>query len=574
MTAQQRLKQLSKQDKPTRYLLMLVSTAIGLTIVAQAFFIVAIVDRIFLQGETLLDVGSLLAGLFVSLALRAVLQYVNNRTGERKAAAVKQEFRRSLIKKYTNNPIQSAEEGQSGAKVSVMMDSVDEIDPYFSQYYVVMMQSSIVPLILLGAVFYMNWISGLILLITAPFIPIMMIVIGRNTQKKSEEQMSQLQAFSGRFLDTLQGLSTLKIFGRAKKQEAEVEQSSLDYRDATMSVLKIAFLSSLMLEFISMLSISLVALEVGLRLVLYDQLTFFTAFFVLILAPEFFASLKEMGSAFHAGRGSTAAAEKIYEELDKEEKPVQWGNKAVPYAPSITFRSVSFRYNEERFEFGPVSLHMESGSHTALVGRSGAGKTTMMQLISGLLPSEGEIRINGTLLSDYSESSWFSEIAYVTQHPYLFSGTLRENILLGVSGASEQDIEEAVKKSGLTDVVAQLPHGMNTPIGEGGRGLSGGEKQRVAVARAFIKKPSILLFDEPTTGLDVNTEKVLQRSIAELSEGATVITIAHRLHTIQNADQIAFLEHGSLAASGTHLELLHKSSQYENMFQIQQGVKA
>ncbi len=574
MTAKERLKELSKQNKKSRYLLMLISTAVGLTIVAQAYFIVAVVDQIFLQGASVSDIYVELAGVMGALGLRAALQYVNNRTGEKMAAEVKQEFRRKLLRKYTENPVQASAEGRAGSKVSVMLDAVDELDAYFSHYYVVMMQSSLVPLILLGAVFYMNWVSGLILLITAPFIPIMMIVIGRNTQKKSEEQMEKLNAFSGKFLDILQGLSTLKLFGRARKQEIEIEKSSLNYRDATMSVLKIAFLSSLMLEFISMLSVSIVALEVGLRLIIYDQLSFFTAFFVLILAPEFFASLKEMGSAFHSGRGSMAAADRIYAELDKEEQPVKWGKKEAPPVPSVTFRGTHFQYETDRFALGPLDAHLEAGSHTAVIGRSGSGKSTLLQLISGLMPAEGEILVNGTPMTEIGEASWYEKLAYVTQKPYLFSGTLRENVVLGKPDVSEEELETAVEKAGLKEVAAALPNGLETMVGEGGRGLSGGEKQRVALARAFIKKPGFLLFDEPTTGLDVKTEQLLQQGMKELSENATVLTVAHRLHTIREADQILLLENGRIAAAGTHGQLLEKNESYRNMVQVQQGVKA
>ncbi|TVP88564.1 MAG: thiol reductant ABC exporter subunit CydD [Alkalicoccus sp.] len=574
MTAKERLKELSKQNKKSRYLLMLISTAVGLTIVAQAYFIVAVVDQIFLQGASVSDIYMELAGVMASLGLRAALQYVNNRTGEKMAAEVKQEFRRKLLKKYTGNPVQASAEGRAGSKVSVMLDAVDELDAYFSHYYVVMMQSSLVPLILLGAVFYMNWVSGLILLITAPFIPIMMIVIGKNTQKKSEEQMEKLNAFSGKFLDILQGLSTLKLFGRARKQEIEIEKSSLNYRDATMSVLKIAFLSSLMLEFISMLSVSIVALEVGLRLIIYDQLSFFTAFFVLILVPEFFASLKEMGSAFHSGRGSMAAADRIYAELDKEEQPVKWGEKEAPPVPAVTFRGTHFQYDTDRFVLGPLDAHLEAGSHTAVIGRSGSGKSTLLQLISGLMPAEGEILVNGTPMTEIEEASWYDKLAYVTQKPYLFSGTLRENVVLGKPGVSEEELDTAVEKAGLKEVASVLPHGLDTMVGEGGRGLSGGEKQRVALARAFIKKPGFLLFDEPTTGLDVKTEQLLQQGMKELSENATVLTVAHRLHTIREADQILLLENGRIAAAGTHGQLLEKDESYRKMVQVQQGVKA
>jgi len=405
----------------------------------------------------------------------------------------------------------------------------------------------------------------------------MMIVIGKNTQKKSEEQMEKMAIFSGRFLDILQGLSTLKFFGRAKDKKEDIRNSSLDYREATMDVLKIAFLSTLMLEFISMLGTALVALEVGLRLVVYDQLTFFTAFFVLILVPEFFASLKELGSAFHTGRGSMGAATRIAEELEEEERPVGWGNHSLDLTddepPSINLRSVSFSYGEDRFALQQIDATLPANSEVAIVGRSGAGKSTLLHLLSGLVsPTAGSIYVQNRPLSDYKESEWFDQLSYISQSPYLFSGTIEENIALGRStDVPREDVIEAAEKAGIAEMIASLENGYETKIGEGGRGLSGGEKQRVAIARAFLKKPTVILFDEPTVGLDLKTEKILQTSMKQLGKTSTVITVAHRLHTIMRADQILFIENGKLVANGTHNQLVESSTPYREMVQIQQG---
>ncbi|MFC4736641.1 thiol reductant ABC exporter subunit CydD [Bacillus daqingensis] len=570
MSVKERLKELSKEYKKTRMLLMTISVLIGLTIVLQTYFIVAVVDAVFLGGSGPAEVIWLLAGAAAALLLRAALQYVNNRTGEWLAAEVKQRFRRQLLATFKKQPLQQAGTRQTGRKVSTLLDAVDEMDAYFSSYYVVMMQSSIVPLILLGAIFYMNWVSGLILLVTAPFIPLVMIMIGKSTQAKSDEQLEKLQAFSGKFLDVLQGLGTLRLFGRARQQEQEVEASSIGYRDATMTVLKVAFLSSLMLEFISMLSVSLVALEVGLRLVVYDQLSFFTAFFVLILAPEFFASLKEMGSAFHTGRGSMAAAERVYAELDEETEAEREGKAVLEKAPQLSFEATSYAYDDGRFQLGPVTAVLPAGSSTAVIGRSGSGKTTLMQAASGLLGTEGRITADGLEQKAYSEAGWFQKTAYITQHPYMFAGTLRENIALGMETASEEEIAAAVAQSGLTPLIEELPDKLDTVIGDGGRGLSGGEKQRVALARAFMKKPHLLFFDEPTAGLDVRTEQVLQKALQELGKHATVMTIAHRLHTIRDADMILVMEQGQVVEAGTHDALVKSSERYRTMLNRQE----
>ncbi len=492
------------------------------------------------------------------------------------ASKVKADLRQALLTKFSRNPVQASLKGQSGQKVSVMMDAVDEVDSYFSKYIPQLIQTSIVPIMILVAVFTQHIYTGLIMLITAPFIPLFMIIIGEKTQKKSEEQLDKLAAFSGRFLDTLQGLTTLKLFGRATQQKESIQRSSIGFRDATMEVLKIAFLSSLMLEFISMLSIGLIALEVGLRLVVFQSITFFTAFFVLVLAPEFYLSLKELGSAFHTGRGSMAAAKKITDELAEKEQAVGWGVASLHTGttpPAIKLRHLGYSYGEDRFALRNLEVDIPSYSQIAIVGRSGAGKTTLLHVIAGLsAPTEGELIVNDRPLSDYKEDEWFDQLSYISQHPYLFSGTIAENIAIGgKSDASRKEIEEAAEKAGISHMIQSLENGYDTSIGEAGRGLSGGEKQRIALARAFLKRPSVILFDEPTTGLDLHTEQVLQASINELSQSSTVITVAHRLHTIKNADRIIFLANGEMIGTGTHEELIYSVKEYRNMVTVQQG---
>ncbi|KGX86611.1 thiol reductant ABC exporter subunit CydD [Pontibacillus litoralis] len=570
------LKAIAKQHKGTRLFLVFSSILYALTVILQAYFLVTIVDAVFLQSASFTEIVPYLMGLLCALVARSALSYVNGRAGVKMATKVKQQFRQSLLKKYTRNPLQTSLQGQSGHKVSVFMDAIDEIDSYFSKYVPQVIQTSIVPLFIWIAVSMEHVSTGIIMIITAPFIPLFYIIIGIMTQKKSEEQMDKMALFSGRFLDTLQGLTTLKLFGKSKQQKDVIRQSSLDFRDATMEVLKVAFVSSLMLELISMLSIGIIALEVGIRLVVFESISFYTAFFVLVLAPEFYLSLKDLGTAFHTGRGSMGAATKIQEELEQEEHNVQWGEASVDNAfdspPHISLDGVGFQYGEEGFALKSICTTIEPYEHVAIVGRSGAGKSTLLYLIAGLLPkTEGEIMVNHQPLSHYKEADWFERISYITQHPYIFAGTIRENIALGSNiAASTEQVERAAHKAGIADLIQSLEQGYDTPIGEGGRGLSGGEKQRIAIARAFLKQPSIVLFDEPTTGLDLYTEQILQQSINELSKNATVISVAHRLHTIRNADKILFLANGELANQGTDAQLMKASTDYANMVSVQQ----
>ncbi|MCA1024240.1 thiol reductant ABC exporter subunit CydD [Halobacillus litoralis] len=560
-------------DRKGMTLLLVTSLLIGAAVIGQSYYFVAIVDRIFLDQQSLQDVLPLFAGLFLVLAGRTLFTWLNGRTGIRLASRAKAHYRRRLIEKLSRQSVSASVTGQSGQKVSVLMDSVDELDGYFSRYIPQMIQTLIIPLMILVVVFSAHLYSGLIMVITAPFIPMFMAIIGVMTKKKSEDQMEKLSAFSGQFLDTLQGLVTLKLFNRSHRQQEEIKTSSLGFKTATMEVLKVAFVSSLMLEFISMLSIGLIALEIAIRLVVYESVSFFTAFFILILAPEFYLTLKEFGSAFHTGRGASGASKQLEQALSEEERSLDWGERAHVYEqpPALTLQHVQFQY-EEGFALEPVSVHVPAASHLAVVGRSGSGKTTLLNIFSGLLaPSSGEVELNGRALYSYKEADWFNGVSYISQHPYLFSGTIAENIAIGVPGASKETVAHAAGKAGLSLMLETLEDGLDTTIGEGGRGLSGGEKQRIALARAFLKKPSVILFDEPTTGLDVKTETVLQRSIQELSETATMITVAHRLHTIQAADQILVLDEGRAVGTGTHEQLKAELPLYRQMVTMQKG---
>ncbi|WP_035399282.1 thiol reductant ABC exporter subunit CydD [Exiguobacterium sp. OS-77] len=547
----------------------------GVAVVGQSYGIVLTVDRIFLKEQPFEAVIPLLLVVLGMLLLRVIVTYWNGRLGTTLSAHMKQALREALVAKYTGRSVEMMLQGQAGQKVSVLLDAVDEMDSYYSQYLPKVVQTTIVPLMVLIAAFSYDWITGLVMMITAPFIPLFYIIIGIMTQKRADAQLEKMTAFSGTFLDTLQGLTTLKLFGRAKRQRDVIEKSSLDFRDATLTVLKLAFLSSLMLEFISMLSMGMIALEVSLRLILFQSITFIPAFLMLVLAPEYYLALKEMGAAFHTGRGSVAAAKQIAVELTADDRPVAFGQSelAMNRPPRIVLDEVDFTYQEGRFALQDVTLAIEPYQKVALIGRSGAGKSTVLQLIAGLAdPKEGRILLDGINRSQVEEASWFRQLSYISQHPYLYAGTLAENIAIGeLRQATPEEIFEAAQAAGLEELIATLPKGIDTVIGEGGRGLSGGEKQRVALARAFLKRPNVIVFDEPTTGLDVKTERLLQQAIEQLGQAATVITVAHRLHTIERSDQIVVLDGGRIVDRGTHDELLGRDSEYARMRSVQRG---
>ncbi|TWT24699.1 thiol reductant ABC exporter subunit CydD [Planomicrobium sp. CPCC 101110] len=567
------LKQMAFERKRTMALLGAASVLKGLAIIMQALFFVWIVDGVFIKGDSFNTIIPLLGGLSGAIMLRGACGYMLGRTGVQLAAEIKSELRKRLIRSFAANPLQAAAQGQSGKKVSLLMDSVDEVDGFFSKYMPQIMQTYTIPLMLLAVVFYQHWVTGVIILITAPFIPVFMAIVGKRTKVKADEKMEQLGQFSGTFLDVLQGLTTLNLYGQANKQKQLIQKNSLAFRDATMGVLKSAFLSSLMLEYISMLSIGIIALEIGLRLVVFQNITFFTAFFMMLLVPDFFNMLKDFGSAFHTARGSMAAAKLLSMELGQEERKTEWGQEVLASEPPhIQLDGVAFQYGDG-FALHPVQAEIPPHSQVAIIGKSGSGKTTLMHLIAGLLPpSAGTVKINGIPREEISEKSWFDQLSYISQNPYLFAGTIKENIIIGANReVTQEEVAEAAEKAGISELVASLKKGFDTEIGEAGRGLSGGEKQRIALARAFLKKPSVILFDEPTTGLDLQTERILQESMAELAKSSTVITIAHRLHTISRSDQIFFLSDGRLSAVGGHMELMDSHGPYREMVAVQQG---
>lgn len=568
-----------KANKISMVYLFVLSLLMGVAIVVQAYLLVSIIDGVFLKGQTFQEILPLLGGLFFILLVRSFIPYFSGKIGIQLGSNAKQQFRQKLIAHFVKNPVSASLKGQSGQKVSVLMDAIDEVDSYFSSYIPQVIRSAIIPLIIIIFVFIEHVNSGLIMLVTSPFIPIFMVIIGMQTKKKSEEQMEELAAFSGRFLDTLQGLVTLKLFAKAKQQKHTIQTSSLRFRDATMEILKVAFMSSFMLELISMLAIGLVALEVALQLIVFDGISFFKAFFVLVLAPEYFTSLRELGTAFHNGKSSMGAAQKVEEELEKDKEANRvWGTRPLAKTSipvQIELQGVGFQYGEDQFSLQPIHTSFLPLTKNAIVGKTGSGKSTLLHLIAGIIiPSEGQILVDGKPLWNYQEEDWFRQLSYISQHPYIFAGSIADNITIGnKTEISRKAIERAAEQAGILEMITSLDNGFDTLVGEGGRGLSGGEKQRLALARAFLKKPTIVLFDEPTVGLDLKTERVLQSSIQKLAETATVITVAHRLHTIKDADHILFLDNGQLIAEGTHEKLLQNVDEYREMVEVQRGGK-
>lgn len=536
--------------------LFLLSLLFGASLIVQALSIVKIIDLIFMEKETLQTTAPYFMLLIGAMLLRLASNYMIDRVGSRLALGVKQHVRTQLLAKWKNRNLLQQFSKQTGEEVSLFIQTVDELDPYYHDYIPQVIKSTLVPIIVLIAVFMTHPNSGWIMLITAPFIPLTYIIVGIQTKNKAEQQLTAMNRFSATFLDLLQGMQTIRIFRQQKQKQETLAYSNAQFLKRTMDVLKIAFASTLFIELITTLGIGLVALEIGFQMIVFESLLFAPAFFVLILAPEYYNTLKQMGSAFHTAKGSAGAMELLNNELKAKDSAVTWGSGNMPKAPKIELSQAAFQYDDGP-QIGPISLHVPAGKTIAIIGPTGHGKSTILNVLAGVMePSKGQYKINGLDRASISMQSFYSELAFISQRTYIFAGTLRVNLQMG-QPVSDEQLLEALEAAQLTQWFEQLADGLDTLIGEGGRGLSGGEQQRIAIARAFVKKPSLVLFDEPTANLDDETEKLVRDGLEQLSQHATTVIVSHRYESIRFADYIYVLDNGEIAAHGTQETLSH-----------------
>jgi len=425
-----------------------------------------------------------------------------------------------------------------------------------------------VPLTILSAVFVADWLSGLVLCFTGPLIPIFMVLIGRQAEQASRRQWLALQRMGAHFLDVLQGLKTLKLLGRSRTQSDRIRTVSDRYRVTTMDVLKVAFLSGLVLELAASISTAVVAVEVGIRLI-EGLMHFHSGLLVLLLAPEFYLPFRALGARHHAGMEGVAAADRIYAILDLEPPNTRTGgNRALtPHPPEIRLERVSHVYPGMTIPaLNDLSAVIEPGRYTALAGPSGSGKSTLVNLLLRFLELQrGEVLIAGIPLRSLDPRRHLERVALVPQDPHLFDDTVYGNLRLARPDASDSALADALQRAGADTFVRSLPQGGHTLLGNNGARLSGGERQRLAIARAFLKDTPWLVFDEPVSALDPESEEAIQGALESLAVNRTVLVIAHRLATLRRADRILLLDEGRLIATGTHDQLRRESTLYDAM---------
>lgn len=533
--------------------LFVVSSFSCLCIIVQAYCFAAIVNGAFLSGLSLADLTPFFAAMLAAALGKAFTHRANEELGFRLAAAIKTSLRQKVLTHLFDAGPAAVPRHRTGELLQLIGDGMDGIDDYCGKYLTQFSYILVIPTVMLVIVFSIDYTAMAILFVTAPLIPLFMILIGRWAEQIQSRQWKLLRFLGGHFLDVLIGLSTLKAWGRSEEQALVIARLSDKLRSSSLSVLRVAFLSALTLELLTTLGTAVIAVTVGLKL-LFGQLAFQQALFILLLAPEFYLPFRQLGAHYHAGLAGVDAAERIDALLvAAPDRTTVAGTKdwLLQKPPAIAFNNVSFSYSADRPPaLRNISFSVASGEQVALIGPSGSGKSTLFDLLLKFIhPDSGEILIDGHRLSSLPTEQWRNCIAYVPQFPHLFQGTLRDNISFGAIPSPGQ-VELAAARAGLENWIEQLPAGYDTVIGEGGRVLSGGEAKRIAIARAFFRDAPLLLLDEAMTALDPRNENAIQQEIRELQKNRTVLVIAHRISTARSADRIIALHDGQLIEAG------------------------
>ena len=535
----------------------------SLAIVGQAWFFGTLINNFIFSENTLHDERYSIIYLGIAIIVRLLAHYIQESVANRLGSAVKATFRERALEHMFKLGVQHKE--RHGDVIHMLTDGLEQVDAYVARYIPQILYAIMIPLIMGIAIVDTLPIIGIILIITVPLIPFFMILIGKQADRLNKEQWERMSFLSGHFLDVLQGITTLKLFGRAKDQIKVIGRLSEEFKDSTLRVLRVAFLSALVLELVSTISTALIAVYLGLTL-LDGEISFFSAFFILLLAPEFYTPFRQLGAAFHTGMAGKTSILKYEEFMNRQPSlPIGGQSQLKGKVQAIEIKDLTFTYEDSENGVQHISLVAKRNFPIMLVGESGAGKSTIAHIIGGFLTApKGSVTIDGLDLCDIDIEWWRQQITYVSQHPHIMKGTLREVLSFGMD-VSDKEILDACKEVQLLDVISRHDDGLDAVIGEGGLGLSGGERQRVALARAFLRKGQVLILDEVTAHLDVKTEAIISSAIKRLMDNKIVIIIGHRLQTMHWASTLYVLKHGRIIQQGSYAKLLSVDGYFKDL---------
>ena len=576
-------KWLRAQQEPIKKLMranIVLATLSALILVAQTYFLATLLDKLIMQKVPRDELIPYFLGLIIGFGMRAIILWAREKIGFQSGQLLRNHIRQKILDKIHLVGPATINQKPAGSWASIMLEQVENLHNFYARFLPQQSLSGIVPVVILIAVFPLNWAAGLILMITAPLVPVFMILVGIAAADSSQKNMETLARLSAQFLDRLRGLETLRLFNRTSEQTEHIENSTEDFRETTMDVLKLAFLSSAVLEFFTSISIALMAVYFGFSYLgqiefgsYNTPLTLFTGFFCLILAPEFYQPLRDLGAYYHDRAAGIGAADAIVDFLESDYLTVHQNEKTISLesAVEISAENLVVLSTQGSALTKPLNFQIPANHNVALVGQSGAGKTSLMNVILGFLPYEGSLKINGQELRESNLADWRKHIAWVGQNPLLLQGTIKENLLLGDIQTSDEKIHRALSHAQATEFIDKL--GLDYEIKDGGLGISVGQAQRLAIARALLRKDSLLLLDEPTASLDAQSENLVLQALNEMSCYQTTLMITHRIEDLKQCDQIFVMQQGEIVQQGIFAELQNEGFFGELLAQRKQDIQ-
>ncbi len=557
-----------------RWLLISVSLGVfsSIVLLAQAGLLASILHQLIIENVDKRQLVPYFLGLALTVVARSACTWGREIAGFRAGEQIRIYIRQLILDKLRAVGPAYIKGKPAGTWATLLLEQVEDMQDFFSRYLPQMSLSVLIPLVILVVVFPTNWAAGLIFLITAPLVPFFMALVGMKAAEANRKNFKALQRLSGHFYDRLQSMTTIRLFNRTKAEEETLHGASEVFRTRTMDVLKVAFLSSAVLEFFTSISIAITAVYFGFSYIgelnfgYYGTgITLFSGLFILILAPEFYQPLRDLGTFYHAKAQAVGAAESIVDFLNTEVSHQSSGHEPICDVNSIKIEAYDLvvKSPEGSTLVGPLSFSIKPNQMTALIGPSGAGKTSLINAILGFLPYEGSLKINNVEIKDADLVQWRDQISWVGQNPLLLHGTIKDNITLGNNDVSVEQLDSVLKESYSAEFVSQ--HGLDYQVSDRSGGLSVGQAQRLALARAMLQKGNFWLLDEPTASLDARSEKLVMKGLENKIKQSTTLIVTHQLSQLKNVEQIFVMQEGCIVESGSYQELKQNHGLFASM---------